>query len=91
MFSLVSVILFTGGMYPSMHWADIPLGQTPPTPTPWADTPWSNTPPPRQTPPYPVHAGIHTPCPVHAGIHPLPPQALQQTVCILLECILVDV
>ena len=26
--------------------------------------------PPRQTPPCPVHAGIHTPCPVHAGIYP---------------------
>ena len=25
-------------------------------------------------PPFPVHAGIHTPCPVHAGIHPPPGQ-----------------
>ena len=25
--------------------------------------------PPGQTPPCPVHAGIHIPCPVHAGIH----------------------
>ena len=47
-----------------------------------------------QTPRCPVHAGIHTPCPVHADIHtPLgrhPPQRpLQETVRILLECILV--
>ena len=56
-------------------WADTPPGQTPPwadTPfsadTPRQDTPWADT--PGQTPPCPVHAGIHTPpCPVHAGIH----------------------
>ena len=61
-----------------------PLGQTPP----WADTPWSDTPSAdtplnrhplwadtsRQTPPGPVHAGIHTHTrPVHAGIWPPPP------------------
>ena len=56
-------------------WADTPWADTPPGQTsPWADTPFSaDTPrqtPPGQTPPCPVHAGIHTPpCPVHAGIH----------------------
>ena len=30
--------------------------------------------PSRQTPPCPVHAGIHTPCPVQAGIHTPPAQ-----------------
>ena len=55
------------------------------TPPPRADTPMGRHlppgQPPRQTPPFPVHAGIHTPpsqcmlgytpppCPVHAGIH----------------------
>ena len=40
----------------------------------WGVCLWSEgegLPHPGQTPPYPVHAGIHTPhCPVHAGIHP---------------------
>ena len=55
-------------------------------------------PPPGQTPPCPVHAGIHTsPCPVHAGIHsPCTVHAgirritvNKRAVRILLECILV--
>ena len=117
MFSQAFVILSTGGVYPSMHWAGgvaDPPGMTPP----WADTPHQTS--PHQTPrwadtPCPVHAGIHTPPaqylleytppaqwmlgytqahPVHAGIHlhcPPPRRPLQQTVPILLECILVVV
>ena len=70
MFSQVYVILFTGGVYHSMHWGRHLPGRHPPGQT---------SPPLMQThtplgrhPPCPVHAGIHTPCPVHAGIHPTP-------------------
>ena len=49
MFLHLLVILFTGSVYPSMHWGrHTPLGQTHP---PWPDTPvWAYT-PPEQTPP----------------------------------------
>ena len=60
MFSQASVILFTGGVYPSMHWdrqPPSPLDRHPPGQTPhWSDTPlvrhssWSDI-PPGQTPP----------------------------------------
>ena len=71
-----------GGVHPSMH-----LGRHPPRQTPWADTPWADPPgrhlpwadPTRQT-----HPGRHP-----RQTHPLPQWPLQQTVHILLECILV--
>ena len=55
-------------------WVDIALGRQPP-PSPEADIPPMQTLPPGQTPPL--------------GRHP-PRQPLQRTVCILLECILVE-
>ena len=67
MFLHLSVILFTGGLSVSVHAGIHPPGrhQTPLL----ADTPHPGKHPPGQTPPCPVHAGIHTPCPVHAGIN----------------------
>ena len=58
MFLHLSVILFTEGVSVSVH-AGISLLRvdTPRQTPPWADTP-----------PCPVHSGIHPPCPVHAGI-----------------------
>ena len=93
MFSQASVIL-SGGVYGRQPPGKHPPGRIPPGRHPsWADTS------PRQTPPHPVHAGIHTPylvhagihipCPVHAGIHAPLQRPLQRTVRILLECILV--
>ena len=77
MFSQASVILFTGGGV-----ADPPPADTTPaqcmlgythTPLPLPSACWDAHPPPGQTPPCPVHSGIHPPCPVHAGIHPPSP------------------
>ena len=67
MFTQTSVILFTGGLYPSMHWADTPW-QTPP----WVDTPWAN-PPLADTPPLGRHClGRHPPWQTPPlGRHPL--------------------
>ena len=97
MFSQASEILFTGGG--GGVWQTPTPSQTPPlADTPSADTPtqilpWTDSPPPRaDTPSTPL--GRHTTHPL--GRHPLarhpPPssrQLLQQTVRILLECILV--
>ena len=69
-----------------------PLGRHPSRYAPWADTPWSDTPWPDT--PCPVHAGMHTlPAQCMLGYTPLPSacwQPLHQMICILLECILVQ-
>ena len=101
MFLLLSVILFTGGgvhpprkTSPGRHlsrqtppgrhpWVDIfhgrhPLGRQPLADNPWVDHPWANT-PWADNP-----LGRHPPGQTHPLRWPL-----QQTVCILLECILV--
>ena len=101
MFSQMSVILPTAGVWQTSPWADNTLGRHPP----WVGSPPGQTPPPpgghpsRQTPPgsYPhgqtppwADAPRQTPpCPMHAGIHPRRP--LQWMVLILLECILVSI
>ena len=66
MFSQVSVILFTGGVY-----AQHALRQTPPSPGrhPQADTPWEDTPPGRHSPPRTDTFPGQTPPP---GKHPPP-------------------
>ena len=73
MFSQASVILFTAGVYSSMHGGRHPSGRH----FPWADTlgrhPLEDTPPrqipPGRHPPGQIPPGT-PPCPVHAGIHP---------------------
>ena len=97
MFSQVSVCP-QGGVYPIACWDTHPNGQTPPL----ADTPLGRH-PQADTPPCPVHAGIHLlpsacwhtpPCPVHAGIHPLHSACWDMVnkwaVCIPLKYILVS-
>ena len=62
------VCLSTGGVLPlvSEECLPPPLGKHYPSPR---QTPFlPGRPPPKQTPPCPVHVGMHTPCPVHAGI-----------------------
>ena len=79
-YTCLSVIPFTGGCLPDTpHWADTPLGQTPldrhpPDRYPRTDTSREDTTPQANTPPADT-----TPC----------RRLLQQTVRILLECILV--
>ena len=86
MFSQASVILFTGGGHVFQHALDRhtpvrqPQSDTPRADTPlWADTPTgadipTGQPPPSvcwDTPPYPVHAGIHPPAATATdGTHP---------------------
>ena len=74
-FSQASVILSTGGVYPSMHWGRHPLGRYPPENTPRSDTPWADTPPPWADTPPPGQ----TPC----------RRPLQRAVRVLHECFLV--
>ena len=53
MFSQASVILFTGGVYPSMHWGRHPPRQTP--------LPWADPPPPTATAAEGTHpTGMHS-------------------------------
>ena len=55
-YTFTGVCLSRGGVSAPLYAEIHPLGRHPP--------------PSGQTPPRPVHTGIHTPCPVHAGIHP---------------------
>ena len=95
MFSQVSVILFTEGV-----WQTPPLGRHPPGRHP----PWADIPPAQCMlgyTPCPVHTGIHmppaqcmlgythTPAKCMLGYTPLPRRPLQRTVRILLKYILV--
>ena len=112
MFSQGSVILFIGGRVWQTPWADTlgrhPLGRHPRGQIhPLADTPPGQTPScpvhavmyMGYTPPFPVHAGIHTPTMCMLGYTQPPAQCmlgytpsrrpLQRTERILLECILV--
>ena len=84
MFSQAPVILSTGGVWQTPPERPHPLGRHPDGQT---HTPAGQTPPTQCMlgySPCPVHAGIHTP-------HLSPRRPLQQTVRILLECILVYV
>ena len=82
MFSQASVILFTGGVYPSIHW-----GRPPDTPF-WVDTLLGSHFPPGRHPPWTGTPWADTPQADTPGRHP-PRRPLQRTVHILLECNLV--